>query len=90
MMAGYARRFAAMDSWRLMVEWVHEMMMMLGLDYLMRGSLMNLLSVFVCRAGPIDDGLDPKRIVNPTNPCGRMNGPWGSDGLGVVIGGIII
>lgn len=51
---------------------------------------MILLGVFVCRAGPIDDGLDPKRMVNPTNPRGRMNGPWGNDGLGDIIGGFII
>lgn len=88
MVTGYARRFAAMDSCRLMVGKGHGMMM-LGL-LIDEGKLMNLSCFFACRAGPIDDGLDPKRMVNPTNPRGRMNGPWGNDGLGVAIGGIII
>lgn len=51
MVTGYARRFAAMDSWRLMVEKAHGMMM-LGL-MIDEGKLMNLSCFFACRAGPI-------------------------------------
>lgn len=51
MVTGYARRFAAMDSWRLMVEKAHGMMMLRLM--INEGKLMNLSCFFACRAGPI-------------------------------------